>query len=116
MNLSLRKRPALGSPSRWEKASDCSPISGRQLVPHEPRFTAGGGRRAATATHCVMGPRRDLFGERGPGCERTHSVAPAAAAQSSPQEQGATMRAYLKAVALTAGLLGAWMALLPLVA
>ena len=46
-----------------------------------------------------------------------HSVAPAAAAQSSPQERGgAMMRAYLKAVAITAGLLGAWLALLPLVA
>jgi hypothetical protein len=30
--------------------------------------------------------------------------------------EGAAMRAYLKAVAITAGLLGAWLALVPLVA
>jgi len=34
-----------------------------------------------------------------------------------PSEGGeAAMRAYLKAVAITVGLLGAWLALLPLVA
>ena len=50
-------------------------------------------------------------------CGRGHSAGPGAASWwSPPEEGGVAMRVYLKAVAITVGLLGAWLALLPLVA
>lgn len=64
----------------------------------------------------IMAPGRD------PPAETASPVTPATAPAPTLRHGGATgggegaMRAYLKAVAVTVGLLGAWLALLPPVA